>query len=78
MTKLRVEVPDDVAQRVAAVAAERGVAPEALAGQVLAQSFPARRRLGFIGMGRSGHDDTSERHKEIIDEAFASKSSDEV
>jgi predicted transcriptional regulator len=51
MTKLSVEVPDDVAQRVAAAAAERGVAPEAMAAQVLAQSFPARRRLGFIGMG---------------------------
>lgn len=78
MTKLSVEVPDDVAQRVAVAAAERGVAPEAMAAEVLAQSFPARRRLGFIGIGRSAHDDTSERHKEVIAEAFAHKSSNEV
>ncbi len=78
MTKLSVEVPDDVAQRVAAAAAQRGAAPEALAGEVLAQSLPVQRRLGFIGIGRSGHDDTSERHEEIIAEAFAFKSSNEV
>lgn len=32
----------------------------------------------FIGVGRSGHDDTSERHKEILAQAFAPKSAEDV
>lgn len=54
MTKLTIEVLDEVAERVADAAAERGVAPEALAGEVLAEQFPARRKLSFIGIGSSG------------------------
>ena len=78
MTRLTIEVPDDVAERVAEAAAERGVASEELVGQVVAESFPARRRLSFIGMGRSGRSDTAERHQEIIREAFADKTAADV
>lgn len=76
MTKLTIEVPDDVAERVVDAAAQRGVAPEELVGQVLTEQFPPRRRLSFIGMGRSGHTDTSERAKEIVGEAFAKKTAE--
>jgi predicted transcriptional regulator len=78
MTRLTIEVPDDVAERVAEAAAERGVASEALVGQVVAESFPARRQLSFTGMGRSGRSDTAERHKETIREAFADKTAADV
>ena len=44
MTRITIEVPDDVAERVKAAAAERGVAPEQVAGEAVAdQSRRARR-----------------------------------
>ncbi len=69
----RIEVPDDVAERVTAVAAERGVAPEQLAGEALGEQFPPKRKLGIVSLGRSGHTDTARRHEEIIRDAFAGK-----
>jgi hypothetical protein len=52
MTELRVTVPDDVAERLASEAAERGTSAEDLAADLLRQHVPpARRRsLAFIGM----------------------------
>ena len=51
MTRLTIELPDDVAVRLVADAAERGVPPETLAGRVLAEQFPTRRRrLAFGGI----------------------------
>ncbi len=76
--RFTIEVPDDVAERVAGAAAERGVAAEELASQVLAEQFPARRRLSFIGMGHSGHTDTASRHKELRREAFSNKTARDV
>lgn len=78
MTRLTVEVPDDVAERVADAAAQRGVAPEQLAGQVLADSFPPEAGLSFIGIGRSGRGDLSERHKEIRRELLADRRAEEA
>lgn len=80
MTRITIEVPDDVAERVNAAAAERGVAPEALAGQVVVESFPPRRKLSFIGIGSSGQPGPSvaERHKEIRREHFADKTASDV
>lgn len=65
MTKLMIEVDDEVAQRVAEEAAERGVAPEQLAGEAVAERFGSRPRLGFIGLGHSGRADGSGRVKEL-------------
>lgn len=48
-----VEVEDDLAVRIAAAATERGVAPEDLAAEILAEQFPPRRRPGFVSLGRS-------------------------
>lgn len=78
MTRLTIEVPDEVAERVADAAAQRGVAPEQLVGQMVTEQFPARRRLSFIGIGRSGNTDTAERHKDIIRETFADKTASDV
>lgn len=78
MTRLTVEVPDEVAERVADAAARRGVAPEQLASQVLADSFPPEGRLSFIGIGRSGRSDLSERHKEIRRELLADRRAEEA
>lgn len=80
MTRITIEVADDVAERVNAAAAERGVAPEQLAGQAVADQFPARLRLGFVGLGHSGHPEGSrdlkalrheladEKHQQMLDE----------
>jgi hypothetical protein len=78
MTRLTVEVPDDVAERVADAAAQQGVAPEQLASQVLADSFPPESRLSFIGIGRSGRGDLSERHKEIRRDLLADRRAEEA
>ncbi len=53
MTRITIEVPDDVAERVAEAAAREGVALEALAGKVVVESFPPRRRLSFAAVGSS-------------------------
>jgi hypothetical protein len=58
MTELHVHIPDDLADRLNAEAAQRGVEPETLAGEILAQQLPAPRVLGFASLGRS----TSGRH----------------
>lgn len=70
MTKLTIELPDDVAQRVTAAAAERGVAPEALAGEILAEQFPARRKLGFVSLGRSTSGRRAAEDEDMLAEGF--------
>ncbi len=70
MTKLTIEVPDDVAQRVTDAAAERGVAPETLAGEVLAEQFPARRKLGFVSLGRSTSGRRAAEDEDMLAEGF--------
>ena len=52
MTELRVTIPDDVAERLATEAAERGTSTEDLAADLLRQHVPAARTrsLRFIGM----------------------------
>ena len=44
-----------------------------LVGQVIADQFPPRRRLSFIGIGRSGGTDTSERATEIVGASRSSR-----
>ena len=52
MTELRVTIPDDVAERLASEAAERGTSAESLAADLLRRHVPAahERSLSFIGM----------------------------
>ncbi len=70
MTKLTVEVDDKVASRVSAAAAERGVAPEVLAGQVLAERFPVERKLGFVSLGRSTSGRRAADDEDMLGEGF--------
>lgn len=66
---MSVDLPDELARRVAAEAARRGVSPEQVAVDAIAaqlgqgpvrrppetgSSQPTRRRFAFIGMGDSG------------------------
>ena len=52
MTELRVTVPDDVAERLASEAAERGTSAEDLAADLLREyvSLARERSLSFVGM----------------------------
>lgn len=69
MTRFTVEVDDDLAARVAAEAAERGVAPEVLAAEVLAERYMTR-RLGFVDLGRSQSGRRAADAKEMLAEGF--------
>jgi len=71
MTELRVVVPDDVAERLASEAAQRGTSTEDVAAEVLERHVPrapARRhtRPSWVGALHSGRSDLSERHEEIL------------
>ncbi len=72
MTVLRVAVPDEIAERLAREASERGTSTEDMVSEVLVAHVPVpnRRRPGFIGLGHSGRGDISERAEELLAEAF--------
>ena len=71
MTRWTIEVDEQVAERVVQAAAEQGVAPEQLAGQVLAEQFAARRRrLAFAGFGASGSSRGAAQADEPLAEGF--------
>jgi hypothetical protein len=78
-----IEVDDEVAERVSSAAAERGVAPEQVAAELVSSgslSAPGRRRFAFAGMGDSGPTggDIGRRHREVIAQSVASKSARDV
>ena len=64
---LQVELSEDVAARVAELARARGVSPDQVATEVLEAHLPraAKRPFTFIGLGRSGRHDLSERAKDV-------------
>jgi hypothetical protein len=68
MTELTVVVPDEVAERLADEAHQRGMSAEAVASEVLTVHVPepSRRHPRFIGSGRSGRGDLSERAEELL------------
>lgn len=69
VTDLHVQIPDDVAERLASQASERGTSPEEVAAEVLRLHVPPvsnRRRPRFVGKGHSGRHDLSERVEEIL------------
>jgi hypothetical protein len=56
MTELRVTVPDEIAERLATEAAERGTSAEDVAAEVLRLHVPpphGGHRYGFIGIARA-------------------------
>lgn len=65
---LVVHLPEELARRVEAVAAERHVSPEQVAVEAIEAQLPARRRLGFIALGHSGGPGRSERIAELRQE----------
>lgn len=71
MTRWTIEVDDDVARRVTDAAAERGVAPEQLAGEAVAEKFaPRRRRPPFTAVGGSGSRRGAAQADELLAEGF--------
>ena len=70
MTELRVVVPDEIAQRLASEAAERGTSAEDVAAELLklhVTGAPKTHPLpSWVGALHSGRDDLSERHEEIL------------
>lgn len=79
VTRITIELPDDLAERVNSAAAERGVAAEELARETLAHQFPAERRVSFIGIGASGGGEAvAERHREIRKAHFADKTASDI
>jgi hypothetical protein len=70
--ELRVVIPDEIAERLAAEAADRGTSTEEVASEVLVLlvlHVPAasnQRRPRFVGKGHSGRHDLSERVEEIL------------
>jgi len=70
MTRITIEVPDDVAERMSAAAAERGVATEALVSEVAAEQFPPRRKLGFASLGRSSSGRRASEDEALLADGF--------
>jgi hypothetical protein len=70
MTELRVTVPEEIAERLASEAAERGTSAEDVAAEVLeqhaAKTSKARPVPAWVGAVHSGRGDLSERHEEIL------------
>lgn len=71
MSELRINVPDEVADRLAAQAAEMGTSVEKVAAELVVTHAPVApangRRPSFVGKGHSGRHDLSERVEELLD-----------
>lgn len=74
---LVVHLPDDLARRVSAIAAERGVDAEQVAVEAIEAQLPAKYSLPFTGVGRSGRGDLSSRIKELRHEVAQERLADE-
>jgi hypothetical protein len=70
VTELRVVVPEEIAERLASEAAERGTSAEDVAAEVLQLHAPVVSRNrplpSWVGSVHSGRSDLSERHEEIL------------
>lgn len=76
---LTVNLPEDLAARLAAEATRRGITVDDVLAEMVADRLPARRRLSFIGIGHSGGGESvAENHKEIIRAHFADKTASDV
>jgi hypothetical protein len=70
MTRWTIELDDGVARRVTDAAARQGVAPEQLAGEVVAERFPPWRKLGFVSLGRSTSGQRAVEDEDMLTEGF--------
>jgi hypothetical protein len=70
---LTLQVPEDLASRLAAEASRRGMSVEELSAELLAAGLdqPARRRhLAFVGIGASGSGRGGAQADELLAEGF--------
>jgi hypothetical protein len=70
-------LPATLVDRIAAAARDMSLAIDELAAQVLEERFPAPKRFGFIGMGRSGLADIANRFDELRHELALQQLGDE-
>lgn len=70
---MEIELPDDVAERLAEAAQAEGLAPEALAGKTVCGAFPIRRKLSFVGIGRSTTGDRAADDEKLLAEGFGAE-----
>jgi plasmid stability protein len=76
---ITVELPDDLAERLAAAAAAHGTTAERLAVEVIEARFPAPRRLSLVRIAASGtKGPTGRRHRELLRDNFADRSARET
>jgi hypothetical protein len=72
-------VPEDLADRLAAEAARRGMNVDELLAELLAAGLPGEDTLeAFIGAGHSGRGDLGRRHREITAEITGKRSAREL
>jgi len=68
---ITVEIPDELAARLAEEAADRGTTVERLAVEWLEARAAGSHRLSFVALGSSGvKGPTGRRHRELLREAF--------
>lgn len=70
MTRITIEVPDEIAERMNEAAAERGVPTEQLAGEAVTEKYRPRRKLGFASLGRSTTGRSASEDEEMLAEGF--------
>ncbi|MGH7749540.1 MAG: hypothetical protein ACREQ5_32955 [Candidatus Dormibacteria bacterium] len=75
---LTVQVPDELARRLEAVAETRHLTAEQAALEAIEAQLPARRRLSFSAIGTSGQTRGGAHADELIAEHFAGKTAREV
>jgi hypothetical protein len=75
---LTVQVPEELADRLTAEAARRGVTIDEVAAEAIEAGLPVRRRLSFSGMGRSGDSRGAAHVDELIAERFAHKTASDL
>lgn len=77
---LTLNLPEELARRIEAVAAARHQSPEQVALEAIEAQLPVRRQLSFSAVGSSGPGggDIARRHREIIAEELADKSARDV
>jgi Arc/MetJ-type ribon-helix-helix transcriptional regulator len=75
MKRTTVKLPDDVDREMREEAARRGITVSEFVRESIESSLPRQRRrpMAFVGAGRSGRSDISERMEELIAEELSAE-----